>query len=289
MIGANLGAFTRQEVLGRVHQIVGNPRFVDLREGSQRGGSVARFLLPIAIGPVRGHQRIDVLDGLDLREVVDIGRARQAAEIGLFAGIGFDGFLEGLIRGDPKILAQRIVVAVDAHVPRAPDESAKALLTDEIGAVQFIIPNPRGNTHLAYAAAIGRNQRAEFGHHFADVHIEQAIFHVKRAHRLIRLGDLQLQARFGACHFIAHGAQGVIVVRGSLGQGGGSGGKCQENGREPKGAHYWRPPDFASSCAGGGRIGGRSVDVSFFWTSNSEVRMAGEAAETGTEPDSAPQ
>src|SRR5208283_1858181 len=189
-IRAKLGAFTRQEVLGRVHEIVGNPRFVDLREGAQRSGSVAGFLLPIAVGPVRGRQRIDVLDGLDLREVVNIGWARQAAEISLFAGIGFDRFLEGLIRGDPKILAQRIVVAIDAHVPRGADESTKALLADEIGAVRLVIPNPRGNTHLAYAAVIRRNQRAEFGHNFADVHIKQAIFHVVGADWLIRLRDL---------------------------------------------------------------------------------------------------
>src|SRR5208337_2499863 len=165
MIGANLGAFTRQEVLGRVHQIVGDPRFVNLREGAQRRGSVAGFLLPIAVGPVRGRQRIDVLDGLDR-------------------------FVEGLIRGDPKILAQRIVVAIDAHVPRGADESTKALLADEIGAVRLVIPNPRGNTHLAYAAVIRRNQRAEFGHNFADVHIKQAIFHVVGADWLIRLRDL---------------------------------------------------------------------------------------------------
>jgi hypothetical protein len=36
-------------------------------------------------------------------------------------------------------------------------------------------------------------------------------------------------------------------------------------------------------------MGGRSVEVSFFCTSSSEVKIAGEAADTGTEPDSAPQ
>jgi hypothetical protein len=44
-----------------------------------------------------------------------------------------------------------------------------------------------------------------------------------------------------------------------------------------------------TSCAGGGKIGGRSVELSFFCTSSSEVKIAGDAAETGTDPDSAPQ
>src|ERR1700740_1257544 len=44
-----------------------------------------------------------------------------------------------------------------------------------------------------------------------------------------------------------------------------------------------------SSCAGGGKIGGLSVEVSFFCTSISEIKMAGAAAATGTDPDSAPQ
>ena len=47
---------------------------------------------------------------------------------------------------------------------------------------------------------------------------------------------------------------------------------------------------FASeSCAGGGSIGGLSVEVSFLANSISEIRIAGAAAATGTEPDSAPQ
>ncbi len=36
-------------------------------------------------------------------------------------------------------------------------------------------------------------------------------------------------------------------------------------------------------------MGGRSEDVAFFCTSSSDVRIAGAEAETGTEPDSAPQ
>jgi hypothetical protein len=36
-------------------------------------------------------------------------------------------------------------------------------------------------------------------------------------------------------------------------------------------------------------MGGRSVEVSFFANSISEIKIPGATAETGTEPDSAPQ
>src|SRR5262249_15885055 len=97
-------------------------------------------------------------------------------------------------------------------------------------------------------------------------------------------------------HFVAHGAKGLVVVLRLLrrirrgGEGAGIHRQqeqykwCDSNGAP----HFW-PPAARVSCAGGGRIGGRSVDACFFCTSSSEVRIAGEAAETGTEPDSAPQ
>src|SRR5580700_782852 len=59
--------------------------------------------------------------------------------------------------------------------------------------------------------------------------------------------------------------------------------------------HYSWPPDFAGcddsdvSKPGGGRIGGRFRECARFCTSMSEKSMAGAAADTGTEPDSAPQ
>ena len=40
---------------------------------------------------------------------------------------------------------------------------------------------------------------------------------------------------------------------------------------------------------GAGNKGGRSRPFSFFWISSSETRIAGETADTGTLPDSAPQ
>src|SRR3954451_15722186 len=40
---------------------------------------------------------------------------------------------------------------------------------------------------------------------------------------------------------------------------------------------------------GGGKSGGRSLPLSFFWISISETSSAGDTAETGTLPDSAPQ
>src|SRR6202044_665706 len=64
---------------------------------------------------------------------------------------------------------------------------------------------------------------------------------------------------------------------------GGRGGGRQRAGREQcnccEGPH-WACPFACGSCAGGGRIGGLSVEVSFFCTSISEIKMAGATAET---------
>src|SRR5439155_18446588 len=46
---------------------------------------------------------------------------------------------------------------------------------------------------------------------------------------------------------------------------------------------------LASTLAGAGSSGGRSCDFCFFSISISEISRAGETAETGTLPDSAPQ
>ena len=144
---------------------------------------------------------------------------------------------------------------------------------------------------------VGVEQCAEFSADFAEIQIEQTVFDVVGADRLIGARDFQFEASFGTSHFIAHGAQGLVVVFGVLS--GAAGGRSAEHrGRKNKRGenigdlHSW-PPVLAwvatGSCAGAGKMGGRSVELSFFCTSSSEVRIAGDAAETGTEPDSAPQ
>ena len=122
--------------------------------------------------------------------------------------------------------------------------------------------------------------------------IEQAIFEVVRADGLIGAGNFQLEARLGPGHFVTHGLESVVIILLGLGARRHSAtnhGKKQTCACNPqKVPHCW-PPALTTSCAGGGRMGGRSVELSFFCTSSSEVKIAGEAAETGTEPDSAPQ
>src|SRR5437773_4330333 len=48
------------------------------------------------------------------------------------------------------------------------------------------------------------------------------------------------------------------------------------------------PVSGLDSRGGGGRMGGRSDDLGFFWISICEIRMPGDTADTGTYPDSAP-
>ena len=52
---------------------------------------------------------------------------------------------------------------------------------------------------------------------------------------------------------------------------------------------HFAPPLLLSIVVGSGSSGGRSFDLAFFSISISETRIAGDTAETGTLPDSAPQ
>src|SRR5205823_3457966 len=135
-------------------------------------------------------------------------------------------------------------------------------------------------------------QCAEFGDNFAHLKIDHSIFDIVRPHRLVDVRDFQFQAGLGASHLIAHGLERVVVILRNLSPCGRSGLHRHQEQNHPGHslcALHCRPPVLITSCAGGGRIGGRSVELSFFCTSNSEVKIAGEAAATGTDPDSAPQ
>src|SRR5205807_4852801 len=97
----------------------------------------------------------------------------------------------------------------------------------------------------------------------------------------------------GAGELVAQGRKNGIGGRGGgLGgkqQGGGSGGSDEHGGRDEKPAAHWPPRRVFSMVVGSGRSGGRSLALAFFSISISETRMAGATAETGTDPDSAPQ
>src|ERR1039458_3479605 len=84
----------------------------------------------------------------------------------------------------------------------------------------------------------------------------------------------------GTGHLIAHGLHHDIVLGMQACHAGGRGEQQGESGD----SHGYFPPSN-----GAGRMGMRSCDLAFFWTSICVTKMAGEAAETGTPPDSAPQ
>ena len=153
---------------------------------------------------------------LRFRKVVDVRLPRQAAQISLLARVGLNGFLESLVGGDPQILAQRIVVAIDSHRSRRSDKPPKAFIADEIGAVQLVRAHARFHIHEAVACVRAGHQRAELPDDLFHVEIEQSVFDVIGTHRLVGARNLQFQARFRARHFVAHRTQRLIVVLRSL-------------------------------------------------------------------------
>src|SRR5258707_3408191 len=172
MICANFRTFAGEQILGHEHEIVGDLRLINLRKRTKGRGRVAGFLIPVAAGPVRGDERLDMLNRLDAREIVNVRLASQAAEVCLLAGISFHRFLERLVGGDPEILAERVVGAIDADRARWPDEAAEAVLADEVRAVELVIADTRRDVHHAVASVRGGDQRAVFGNYLANIHVQ---------------------------------------------------------------------------------------------------------------------
>ena len=129
---ANLRSFAGKQVLRRVNEVIRHARLVNLGKRPQRCGSLARFLVPVAASPIRGLQRFNELHGLAFRKVVDVRLPRQTAEIRLLSRIRLDRFLEGLISGNPQVLPQRIVIAVDSHLAGRSDKAAKAFVAHKV-------------------------------------------------------------------------------------------------------------------------------------------------------------
>ena len=289
---ADFRSFAGQQIFRRVNQVIGHPRFVNLRKRPQRCRRLARFLVPVAAGPIRRLQRFDELHWLGLCEIVDVRLPRQAAKIRLLPRISLHRFFEGLIGRDPQVLPQRIVIAIDSHGAGRSDEAAEAVVAYKIRAVQLVAPDTRFHVHEAVPRMRAGEQCAEFRDDFAHLQIEQSIFDVVRPHRLVDVRNFQFQARLRAGHLIAHGFERVVVILRSLRPRGPS--RPHRRQEQNQSCYsfcspHCMPPVLITSCAGAGRMGGRSVELSFFCTSNSEVKIAGDAAATGTDPDSAPQ
>src|SRR5258708_513464 len=124
----------------------------------------------------------------------DAGGFREARNKRLLLRKIFNSSFEGLIGGKPEVLAQRIIVAVDAHRAGRAEEAGEALVGDEIGAVEVIVPDADVYAHDAVAPRGRRNQRAKFGHDGADVQIENSILDVVRTSRFDRARNGQLEA-----------------------------------------------------------------------------------------------
>ncbi len=198
-------------------------------------------------------------------------------------------------------------VPVEPRNPRKPSRGKK------IGAVQFVIAHAHVHAHEAVARRAAREQRAELRADGAFVQIEQAVLDVVR---LLLAGQHQPIRR--TLQFVVQRSQRLIGVAGRnrrdlpCARGAcrrarpDSVARRQQRARQqttprPQSssvrlscsqlvdAHRLILPCACRSCAGGGKMGGRSVEVCFFCTSISEISSAGAAAATGTEPDSAPQ
>ncbi len=161
----------------------------------------------------------------------------------------------------------------------------------------MIIAHAHVHAHEAAARDIAGEKRAKRSGYAPHIHIQQPVFDIER---LVHAGKLQTSAR--ALQLVAHGLKRFVVVSGrdgsrlrrrSLRPWLRGSQRHSERHKQQQGQHrnffHCASPFASESCPGGGRIGGRSVDVSFFCTSISEIRIAGATAETGTEPDSAPQ
>src|SRR4029077_3925718 len=129
---AEFRAFASQEILGRVDDVIAHARFVNFRKRPKRRRGLASFLVPVAVGPIRRLERLDELPRLNLRKIIDVRLPRQPAEVGLLPRIRLDGFLEGLVGGDPQVLAQRIVIAVDSYLAARSDETTKGIVASKI-------------------------------------------------------------------------------------------------------------------------------------------------------------
>src|SRR2546430_12203934 len=90
--------------LFRSNQVIGHPRFVNLRKRPQRCRRLARFLVPVAAGPIRRLQRFDELPWLGLCAIAGVRLPRQAGKIPLVPRISPTPFFEGPIGPDSPTL-----------------------------------------------------------------------------------------------------------------------------------------------------------------------------------------
>ena len=317
---ADFRALARHQIVRRIYEVVADARILQIAHASQRVRSFPRFFFPIARGPVGIDARLDLHHRGRLRKIVDFGRLCQAAQEGLLQRHLRERFLVCLVGGKPQILAERSVVAIDAHLPGRPEESAESVFADEIRAVEVVVADADAGEHEAVACCARGKDRAEGSDHLAIVDVEKLVLNVER---LRSAGDFKARAR--AVHFIVHGVQRLILVLdGRLrARGDWRGGatfaaarrrfsprsfRARRTAANAHGANAAALPSTARTAPNistarariierplvfgswprdrgpAAEVGGLSVEIPFFCTSSSEIKMAGAAAATGTEP-----
>ena len=122
--GANLRAFGRHQIGRRVNEVIGDARIVQLGIVLQDGGDRSWPPLPSCATSNRARPAA--------RPSPPAASCEKSSIVGAFARAAqkprclferrIERFLVGLIGGQPQILAQRIVVAIDAHRARRSPE-----------------------------------------------------------------------------------------------------------------------------------------------------------------------
>ena len=282
---ADLGALGVDEAVQAVDGGVLDQRGAKSREVVENRGNFAGAVVPGLVVEAEGFPVFDQRVFRGGREVGQLLVDGDAAEGGAFAGDLLQGAFVGGIGGEPEVLADHQGIVFEREVAQVIARAASASAACVVGVVEFVVADADvdlGDPEIGRAggdeAAVGRSGG------------EGAALVDSVAHE-IGLFELVEGERGGAFQFGAHGVEhgvGLRRERGQAGQAGEEGG--YEGGGKAGGFQLVSPlAPSAFALRGEGSSGGRSWPESFFSISISEIRMAGETAETGTLPDSAPQ
>ncbi len=229
---------------------------------------------PLVFVDRQAPQLVNILHPLGVRKVVGGTALGEIAPRRALARNGLHGAFVSRIGGQPQIAAQHRIGVVEW--PTAQVIACATHAAGEVRIVELVIAHAHGDLRLPDMAAAPRQQAAERSRDAEGVPL---VDHVLNEVRGIQIGDRQF-AR--ARDFVAHGRQHG-VRRGSIRR------QCRQC-RGDRGQHQAPhcPPPF-SALAGSGSSGGRSFALAFFSISISDTRIAGDTADTGTLPLSAPQ
>src|SRR6202790_2935075 len=117
--------------------MVSDARTMQLRKRAQCRGDRFGFLLPVSRSPVWFTERLHRHRRRRGRKIRNAGRSRKPRYERLLLGKIFNSGLESLIGGEPEVLAQRVIIAVDTDRAGRAEEPAEAFVGNEIGAIEI--------------------------------------------------------------------------------------------------------------------------------------------------------